>query len=262
MFSDTPLPPEEPTGQNPPDGAILDYHLPRAASRVMLEIVAADGEVIRRYTSDDPAEEIDPTALPYPTYWIRPHQTLETSVGHHRFVWDLRYPPPPGTRRTHAIAAIYRNTPSAPRGPFVHPGTFTVRLTVDGTVHEKPIEVRMDPRVKIAAEDLRRQTDATLACYRAYLDLQRARDAIDARPASDRKALMVVRGEGEPEDQDVLYGSIRSVPANQETIVGLQEKFLFMIALLQGADARPTPQALAAVAELQKSADSLKSRLR
>lgn len=260
MFSDTPLPPEEPTGENPPDGAILDYHLPRAASRVTLEIVGAKGEVIRRYSSEDKPEEIDPATLPYPTYWIRPHQPLATSAGHHRFVWDLRYPPPPGTRRTHAIAAILHNTPSGPQGPFVHPGTYTVRLTVDGAVEEKPLEVRMDPRVKIAAEDLRRQTDATMTCYRAYLDLKRVRDAIDARPEAERKALMAVRGQGEPGDQDVLYGSITAVPADRETIVGLQAKFLYMLTLLQGADARPTPQALAAIAELQKTAASVTAR--
>ena len=262
MFSDTPLPPEEPAGQNPPDGAVVDYHLPRAASRVTLEVVAAHGEVIRGYASDDRPEAVEPTSLPYPTYWIRPPQTLATSAGHHRFVWDLRYAPPPGTRRTHAIAAVHRGTPSAPQGPFVQPGPYTVRLTVDGTVKEQPIEVRMDPRVKISAEDLRRQTDATLACYRAYLDLQRLREAIDAKPASERAALMALRGEGEPDDQDVLYGSITSVAAERETIVGLQEKFLFILALLQGADARPTPQALAAIAELQKSAESLRSRIR
>ena len=52
------------------------------------------------------------------------------------------------------------------------------------------------------------------------------------------------------------------MPADRETIVGLQNKFLFMITLLQGADARPTPQALAALAELQKSVAVLKSRVR
>ena len=86
------------------------------------------------------------------------------------------------------------------------------------------------------------------------------REAIDARPADAREALKALRGEGDPEDQDVLYGSIRAVPADRETIVGLQNKFLFMITLLQGADARPTPQALAALAELQKTLAAVKAR--
>src|SRR5918993_248336 len=262
MFSDTPLPPEEPTGQNPPDGAILDYYLPGEAKNVTLEIVGANKEVIRRYASDDKPDQIDPNTLPYPTYWIRPHQALATSAGHHRFVWDLRYTPPRGARRSHAIAAIYRDTPSGPRGPYVQPGGYTVRLTVDGQVEERPLTVRMDPRVKIAPADLRAQTDASLASYRAYHELQQLREAIDARPADAREAMKTLRGEGDPEDQDVLYGSIRATPADRETIVGLQNKFLFMITLLQGADARPTPQALAALGELQKSVSVMKTRVR
>jgi hypothetical protein len=260
MFSDTPLPPEEPTGQNPPDGAILDYYLPRDAKTVSLEIVGAGGEVVRRYSSADEPERIDPATLPYPAYWIRPARPLGTSTGHHRFVWDLRYAPPRGTRRTHAIAAIYRDTPSGPTGPFVHPGAYTVRLTVDGAAQQRTLEVRLDPRVTIAPDDLRSQTDASLACYRAYQELQELRDAIDARAPGPGTPLTALRGAGAPGSQDVLYGSITAVPAERETIVGLQQKFLFMMTLLQGADARPTPQALAGVEELQKTLAALKRR--
>ena len=260
MFSDTPLPPEEPTGQNPLEGAVLDYYLPREAKHVTLEIVGAGGEVIRTFSSADPPERIDPNVLPYPTYWIRPHQALGTSAGHHRFAWDLRYAPPRGAARTHSIAAIYRNTPSGPRGPFVHPGSYTVRLTVDGAAQQRPLALRLDPRVKIADADLRAQTDASLACYRAYHELQEIREAIDARPPEARKALMALRGEGEPEDDDVLYGNATAVPAERETIVGLQQKFIFMMTLLQGADARPTPQALAGVGDLRKTLAALKGR--
>ena len=260
MFSDTPLPPEEPAGENPPDGAILDYHLPRAAKNVTLEIVGRGGEVIRRYSSADGPERIDPNTLPYPTYWIRPHQPLGTTAGHHRFVWDLRYPPPRGARRTHSIAAVYQKTGSGPVGPFVHPDSYTVRLTVDGTAQERAVEVRLDPRVTIGPDDLRQNTDASLACYRAYHELQDMRDAIDARPPEARKTLLALRGNGEPDDQDVLYGNITAVPAERETIVGLQEKFLFMLTLLQGADAKPTSQTLTAIAELQKTLAAIKAR--
>jgi photosystem II stability/assembly factor-like uncharacterized protein len=260
MFSDTPLPPEEPTGENPPDGAILDYHLPRDAKSVTLEIVTADGQLVRRYSSADEPERIDPNTLPYPTYWARPPQALSASAGHHRFVWDLRYSPPRGTRRTHAIAAVYQKTPSGPSGPFVHPGSYTVRLTVDGATEQRPLEVRLDPRVQIAPADLRRQTDASLTCYRGYHQAQEMREAIDAKPAAERTKLMALRGNGEPGMQDVLYGSITAAPPDQETIVGVQQKLLFMMTLLQGADAAPMPQALTAVAELEKTLAALKVR--
>ncbi len=178
MFLDTPLPPEEPAGENPPDGAILDYLLKKRASEVTLEILDGD-EVIRAYSSSDPPERIDADTWWHPTYWMRPPAALSIEPGHHRFVWDLRYPPPPGTRRELSIAAVYGRTPTGPLGPFVHPGDYTVRLTADGSVSERRIEVRLDPRVEMSAEDVRLQTESTLACYRGYLEAQRIRDAID-----------------------------------------------------------------------------------
>jgi hypothetical protein len=61
---------------------------------------------------------------------------------------------------------------AGPMGPFVHPGSYTVGLTVDDVARERTLDVRLDPRVTIAPEDLRRHTDASLACYRAYAELQ------------------------------------------------------------------------------------------
>src|SRR4029079_13336186 len=38
--------------------------------------------------------------------------------------------------------------------PWVPPGAYTVRLTVDGAVKTQPIVVRLDPRVRVAPEAL------------------------------------------------------------------------------------------------------------
>jgi hypothetical protein len=59
MFSDTPLPPEEPTGKNPPDGAIIDYNLGANARLVTLEITDAQGNLIRKFSSADVSEKMD-----------------------------------------------------------------------------------------------------------------------------------------------------------------------------------------------------------
>ena len=118
----------------------------------------------------------------------------------------------------------------------------------------------MDPRVTTSAADLRGQTEASLVCYRAYHELQAIREAIDARPAAARQALASLRGAGSPGDQDVLYGSITAVAADRETVVGLQQKFLFMMTLVQGADVKPTPQALAGIQALERTLGALKTR--
>jgi photosystem II stability/assembly factor-like uncharacterized protein len=268
MFSDTPLPPEEPAGQNPPDGAILDYYLKRDAKNVTLEIVNGKNEIVRRFASSDKAEMIDTTAIPHPTYWIRPPQILATATGHHRFVWDLRHEPPPGSEREFPIAAVYRNTPSAPVGPFVPPGRYTVRLTVDGTVLERQLDVRLDPRVTLSEADLQLQTDYSLACYNGYLRLQKIREAIEValqnpatqRNAQKRETLQTLRGAGLPGNPDLLYGSITAISADKETIVGLQNKFLYLLNVLQSADARPTQQAMAGVRALEEAMEALAKR--
>jgi hypothetical protein len=263
MFSDTPLPPEEPTGQNPPEGAVLDYYLPASAGDVTLEIRDRQGSVVRRYSSSDEPERIDPSTLPYPTYWMRPPQALSKERGHHRFVWDLRYAPPKGARRELSIAAIYHNTGSSPVGPLVHPGRYTVRLSAGGASVERSIDVRMDPRVTIADTDLRQQTDLSLACYRGYGRLQDIREVIDssaAQQSARREQQLALRGAGTPENPDILYDSITAVDASQETVVGLQQKLLFMMSLLQAADARPTSQAAAAVKQLTEMVPALERR--
>jgi photosystem II stability/assembly factor-like uncharacterized protein len=268
MFSDTPLPPEEPAGQNPPDGAMLDYYLNRNAKNVTLEIVNDKKETVRRFTSNDKAEVIDTTAIPHPTYWIRPSQNLSTSSGHHRFIWDLRHEPPPGSEREFPIAAVYHITPSAPVGPFAHPGRYTVRLTADGTVLERPLEVRLDPRVNISAADLQLQTDHSLACYNGYLRLQKIRESIEAalqnpatqRDAKKREALQALRGSGLPGNPDLLYSSITAASADKETIVGLQNKFLYLLNALQSADARPTQQTMAGARALEEMMELLSKR--
>jgi len=263
MFSDTPLPPEEPAGQNPPDGAILDYFLAAAASEVTLEIFDARGASVRRYSSRDEPERIDPSTLPYPTYWLRPPQRVANERGHHRFVWDLRYAPPAGTRRDLSIAANYRNTPTSPIGPFVHPGRYTVRLAAGGETVERQIDVRMDPRVAISDADLRLQTDLSLSCYRAYQRAQEIREAIDAdvkRQSERREQRAALLGSGTPENPDVLYDSITAADPGEETVVGLQQKLLFMLSVLQSADARPTTQAADAGKRLTAALPAIERR--
>jgi hypothetical protein len=153
LNTDTPLPPEEPGGKNPPDGAIINYYLNRAATGpVTLEILDAKDKVVRRYSSEDKPATTNENTLTVPSYWIRPPQILSAHAGSHRFIWDIRFPPSMnGKGAEYPIAAIYRDTPST-QGPMVPVGQYTVKLTVDGQSHVQTLTVRRDPRLKAPTE--------------------------------------------------------------------------------------------------------------
>jgi photosystem II stability/assembly factor-like uncharacterized protein len=146
--TDTPLPPEEPAGKNPPDGAILYYNLKSAATgAVVIDILDSTGKVLARYESTDQPPPIDPL-LNVPTYWIRPFTRPSAAAGMHRFVWDLHAAPTGEARRRggeYPISAIYRDTPGL-QGEWMPPGAYTVKLTVDGRSYTQPLIVRPDPR--------------------------------------------------------------------------------------------------------------------
>jgi len=146
--TDTPLPPEEPGGKNPPDGAPIDYWLPSGASLVTLEVLDSSGKVLRTFSSEDKPAVPDPKALTVMPGWSRPPQILSKEKGGHRFVWDMHSASTGGGGRRGGLgmAAIWHDTPFGPRGPMVAPGTYTVRLTVDGKTQEQRLELGPDPR--------------------------------------------------------------------------------------------------------------------
>jgi photosystem II stability/assembly factor-like uncharacterized protein len=155
--SDTPLPIDEPQGENPPDGAAIDYSLPASfTGAVTLEILDSSGKLVRKYASTD-APYATPEELAkqlIPLYWLKMPQTLPASAGMHRWVWDLRATTPTATRYEYPISAVPHRTPRTPQGPLVLPGTYTVRLTAGGKVLTAPLLVKMDPRVKASPAEL------------------------------------------------------------------------------------------------------------
>jgi hypothetical protein len=244
----------------------LDYQLSVLSKNISMEIFDGQGNPVNRFGADDKAETVDSTRLQHPTYWMRPLQQLRATPGHHRFIWNLRHKAPRGAERSFPIAAVKRNTPSAPLGPWVSPGTYTIRLSVDGQIMERKIQVQLDPRSKIDEAALQLQSSLSLQCYADYEKLQDMRETVDARLADpkkgkkERESLRKLRGEGNPEGGDILYGSIVQTPLEQETLVSLQGKLIFLLEVLQSADARPTSQTQEAVLTLAKQTQAILQR--
>lgn len=163
MYTDTPLPQEEPAGDNPPDGAIINYYLnEKATGEVVLEIFNPFGQSVRRFSSNDKPYVVPNVNIPL--YWIRPQQILSGEAGAHRFAWDLHYKPLDMAPQ-YPISAIYKNTVPNPTSPWVLPGNYTVKLTVNGKTYTQPLTVKMDPRVKTTPLDLKTQHALSVQMY-------------------------------------------------------------------------------------------------
>jgi photosystem II stability/assembly factor-like uncharacterized protein len=215
----TPWPPELAAGENPPEGAVLDYFLPAdAAGRVTLEIVDAAGHVVRHYASDDPVLDPDPshdqaaydricrrtptaTDCGLPLYWPGPESRLASRAGMHRFLWDMRYQPLTATNPDEAgdvgaVGAVPGRSSHAPSAPWAAPGSYTVRLTANGPPLTQPLRLRLDPRVKTPSLALGQLTALTKEMYdraasvRAAYDSARALRASVATPSQAQAGLV------------------------------------------------------------------------
>jgi len=195
---DTPLPPDTPHGNNPPDGAIIYYFLKSPAKKISLEIRDEHGNVVQSFTNIP--SPVDPRPKNVPDYWFESPEVLTTNVGLNRFVWNLQWPHPDTlaysfrgtpldyieyTLPDHAIAG---NTPvNQPPGPFAAPGSYDVVLTVDGQTYRQRLMLTLDPRVRtsqtdlVAQLDLAKQMDAWMnISYRTYNEAGNVRSALDA----------------------------------------------------------------------------------
>jgi photosystem II stability/assembly factor-like uncharacterized protein len=203
---DTPLPPEVPTGQNPPDGAFLDYYLKSAPQGdITMTIYDAESNLIRQYTSAPQSTEHEPDAVP--EYWFAPPTVLPKHAGMNRFVWNLRYPHPQalsfgtfgGRGGLEKYVQFYNTedvapgmTPrNQPLGAQVVPGDYQIALTVNGQTYRQTLHVVKDPRVPASQHDyvaqfnlVRQMTDGMDASYQAYNQLAPLSAALDDRVKS------------------------------------------------------------------------------
>jgi photosystem II stability/assembly factor-like uncharacterized protein len=215
---DTPIPPDEPLGENPPDGAILDYHLAKAASEVTIEILDEKGAVVRRFSSADQAEQTEAELGKQliPLYWIRPFRAPSAGAGMHRWVWDLRYAAPLATRYEYPISAVPHDTPRTPLGPLALPGAYTVRLTVNGHSYTAPLAVKMDPRVTTSLAGLKQQSGLQARLGTLLSDSSRA--VIEVRTIREQLKGIAAQASGSVKE------SLQTFNAKLEGVLGGPER--------------------------------------
>ena len=265
---DTPLPPETPAGKNPPAGAIIDYSLQSMpAGEVTLEILDSAGALVRKYSSNDQQRSIDDTQS-FPTYWFNPPAPFSKKVGLNRFVWDLRYERPQALRYGYSIAAAYgEDAIMQPEGPLVLPGSYQVKLTVDGRSYTAPLLVKMDPRVQIAPLALSQQMALEMkivnAMRQSYSVVQQVNDLrsqlknLQDRVNSDpvKKPILEAVAALDKKAAELVAVEKTYPPVGIISAASLNGALGSVLLLVEGADSAPTAQAVAAFGTYRRLLD-------
>ena len=265
----TPVPMDEPLAENPPDGAVVDYWLMETAKGpVELEILDAEGALVRRFSSAEALPKTDPKSLPIAIEWVRPAVALSAEPGMHRFVWDLHYPPPKGERRSFF----------GPTGVWALPGTYTVKLTANGKSSSQVLAVKLDPRIGTPEDALRREFVAASRVSALLGEMGAAREQAEGlqKRVAARKAEAGGNAEvaaalaelaekvsevnGVQGEEEFGFFALRLPGAEPATLHQVAAALTGLLMILDGADAAPTADAQRAAAQWEAAGADVLAR--
>jgi hypothetical protein len=259
----SPMPRDEALAENPPVGAMIDNYLKSTArAPLVIEILDAKGEVIRRYSSEDKTPPVKPETLIFPAFWRPAPQPPSDAAGMHRWIWDLHYAPAAGD--SHLVGDEFV---VAPRGVTALPGTYTVKFTVEGKRYSQPLVVKMDPRITTPLNELQKQFDAATAVSRRQSEVAKAQHSMGQLLLQARQLRSQVPGNAAldaaldaliQKAEDIAgapqapYGSVPSrAPKEQPDLTSLSAKFAHIFSAVNDGDAAPTADAMQAFATAQ-----------
>ncbi len=139
------------SGENPPYGVPITYHLRSSADDATLTFLDADGSEITRFSG----------------------KSVPSEAGMNHFVWDMLYP---NARLATIGASLTAQENPSPRPPFAPPGVYQVKLTTGDVELTQAFEILIDPRIEATREDLQAQFDLHTIIIDA---LTQTNDAID-----------------------------------------------------------------------------------
>jgi hypothetical protein len=256
---DTPLTPEVPAGKNPPDGAIINYYLPpNFSGDVQVEIRDESGNVTHNYSSAPLPKQEEETPF-VAEYWIAHPQPLSKSPGMHRFVWNLRYTDPQAVHvqspYNYPIAAIVGSTPLPPEGPLVLPGKYEVQLKAGGQTLRQTLEVKEDPRVHTARNELESALDLQLKIsevlvrnYEAHQQVKQLRARLSELLKRPKEDPVAVAAKALDDKLKALEGEATPLlqAPKRLTLMAVNDSLTNLMALVDGADFAPSEESFAA----------------
>ena len=145
-------------GENPEPGVLVHYNLTEDAldSKVELQFLESDGDVIRTYSSEEDIEgnEVEESSEFYEEEDQRQPTVLSTKDGLNKFVWNMEYP---GATELDGPQFFWGGSTD---GPEAIPGDYEVRLIIDDeTVMSQNFEIVKDPRIETTQADFKAQFD-------------------------------------------------------------------------------------------------------
>ena len=260
LFVGTPLPPEEPAAENPPNGAVIDYFLKSPATSVQLEIFDGQQKLVHKFASDQHTAKLPP--LPVAERWFPKPEVLEKTSGMHRFVWNLTWGSSGGPDADEE-ADVHN-----PSGPKAIPGTYQVRLTVDGKAQNQFLEVVMDPRSPASPEVLARQLQLAQEIFGETMEAKRALAEIDSvKRQLDGIQLMLggqnVQLKSELAEAQSSLSKMLAPKANaDERSSGLQEAYVGLASALRVVESGDRDAPSQAIAVYQESRTRARECLR
>lgn len=250
-------------GSNPSTGATVYYWLKnKPEGEVTLEFLNADGKLVKKFSSKAAPKPHAETELPPADVAAQEEaaegprrggvQLAPANQGLNRFDWDLRYP----DATTFPGIILWAGSV---RGPMVVPGSYTVRLTVNGKTQSEKFEVRKDPRLETTPQDFTAQLETALQMRdklsqtdQAILDIRSVRKQIDELTArlgdsgDSAKAKIVVDRVHElskqlTEIEEALYQT--KSKASEDPLnfpVRLNNKLAALLTAVEESDTKPT----------------------
>ncbi|HLG14841.1 MAG TPA: glycosyl hydrolase [Blastocatellia bacterium] len=254
------LPPSATVGANPPSGAVTYYYMKsKLAGDVNIEILDSAGKSVRKFSSRASEQQAGPGAGDGGFFGGGPPARVAAEAGFNRFIWDLRYP---DATRFPGMILWSGET----RGPRAAPGTYQVKLTVEGKTLTEHFEVKKDPHIETTAEEFARQFEllikirdkltetheaiTTIRDVRKQVDdfVKRVKDQPGAKAIEDAAKALNAKLTGIEEELYQTKNQSSQDPLNYP--IKLNNKLAAIAGVVASADAGPTEQSVAVAEEL------------
>lgn len=261
------LPPTATVGKNPANGVVLYYALKaKPGTDVVLEFLDANGKSINKFTGRIPrpgapgqaaGDQPPPGGEEGGFFGGGGPARVSTDVGLNRFVWDMRYSD--STRFPGMILWAGQT-----RGPRVMPGSYQVKLTVDGQTLTETFEVKADPRLSTTATEYAKQLDLALKIrdkltetHNGIIQIRDVKKQIDdlvkrvgpqSKPIADAGTALTRKL---TDVEEALYQTRNQ--SSQDPLnfpIRLNNKLAALLGVVSGSETPPTDQSFAVYEEL------------